>query len=99
MATLTIDSNAKTIQVLRPDSTNTHTISGTASNSATIANGVRVTRIISTVDCFYNITGTATTSSVYLPAGVIEYVHVFTGDNISFITSGGSGSVYVTSMV
>jgi hypothetical protein len=100
MSTLTIDSNAKPIQVLRPLSTSTRSLSGTAASATAISAASRVARIVATTDCFYNVTTTATVSnSVYLPAGTVEFVHVFAGDTISFITSGATGTAYISEMV
>ena len=99
MSTLTIDANAKPIQVLRPTTVSVVSLSGTAASATAIATRIRVARIVSDTDCFYSVTGTATTSSSYLPANAIEYVHVYTGDTVSVITSGSSGSAYITSMV
>lgn len=99
MSTLTIDANAKPIQVLRPTTVSKVTTSGTAASATAIAAGVRVARIVSDKDCFYSVTGTATTSSSYLPANAIEYIHVYEGDTVSIILASGSGSAYVTSMV
>tara|TARA_R110000782_G_scaffold126592_2_gene218182 strand:+ start:32 stop:334 length:303 start_codon:yes stop_codon:yes gene_type:complete len=100
MSTLTIDANAKPIQVLRPKFTKPYTISGSATVSGfTIGAGIRVARIVSKIDCHYNVEGVATTSTVFLPAGVIEYIHVYEGDQISIVTSGVTGSAYVTTMV
>ena len=99
MSTLTIDANAKPIQVLRPTSTSKIAISGTSNAANSIATGVRVARIIATVDCFYKIVGPAAVTDAYLPANTIEYVHVYGGENIAVITAGGTGSAYVTDMV
>ena len=99
MSTLTIDANAKPIQVLRPTTVSVVSLSGSAASATATATGIRVARIVSDTDCFYSVTGTATTSSSYLPANAIEYIHVFTGDTVSVITSGSSGSAYITSMV
>jgi hypothetical protein len=99
MSTLTIDANAKPIQVLRPTTVSVVSLSGSAASATATAAGIRVARIVSDTDCFYSVTGTATTSSSYLPANAIEYIHVFTGDTVSVITSGSSGSAYITSMV
>ena len=99
MSTLTIDANAKPIQVLRPTTVSVVSLSGSAASAPATAAGIRVARIVSDTDCFYSVTGTATTSSSYLPANAIEYVHVFTGDTVSVITSSSSGSAYITSMV
>jgi len=99
MSTLTIDANAKPLQVLRPTTVSVVSLSGSAASAPATAAGIRVARIVSDTDCFYSVTGTATTSSSYLPANAIEYIHVFTGDTVSVITSGSSGSAYITSMV
>ena len=99
MSTLTIDANAKPIQVLRPTTVSVVSLSGSAASATATAAGIRVARIVSDTDCFYSVTGKATTSSSYLPANAIEYIHVFTGDTVSVITSGSSGSAYITSMV
>ena len=99
MSTLTIDANAKPIQVLRPATTSKVSISGTSNAANNPATNVRVQRIIYTVDCFYKMAGPSTVSDAFLPANTIEYVHVYSGDNIAFITAGGTGSVYVTDMV
>ena len=99
MSKLARDVNTKAIQVLRPSTVSKVSISGTAASSSAIAANIRVARIVSTSDCFYSVEGTATTSSSYLPANSIEYIHVYEGDTISVITSGTTGSAYITSMV
>lgn len=99
MSKLAIDVNAKPVQVLRPSTVSKVSISGTAAASSAIAANIRVARLVSTVDCYYSVDGTATTSSTYLPANAIEYIHVYEGDTVSTITDGGTGSIFVTSMV
>jgi len=99
MSTLTIDANAKPIQVLRPTSTSKIAISGTSNAANSIATGTRVARIVATVDCFYKIVGPAAVTDAYLPANTIEYIHVYGGENIAVITGGASGSAYITDMV
>jgi hypothetical protein len=99
MSTMAIDSNAKPIQVLRPTATEKNAVSGTAVAATAVSEGTRVVRIVSTVDVHYSLLGTATANSTFLPANAIEYVHVFTGDVFSLITSGGTGNVHLTAMV
>jgi hypothetical protein len=99
MSKLARDVNTKAIQVLRPSTVSKVSISGTAASSSAIASNIRVARIVSTSDCFYSVEGTATTSSSYLPANAIEYIHVYEGDTVSVITDGTTGSAYITSMV
>lgn len=99
MTTLTIDANAKPIQVLRPTTVRVVSISGSAAQASSFSPSVRVARIVATTACFYRVAGTATTSHNYLPANSIEYIHIYDGDAISLITSGGTGTAYVSAMV
>jgi carbon monoxide dehydrogenase subunit G len=99
MSKMAIDANAKPIQVLRPTTTYTVNVSGSAAASSAISANVRVARIITTAPVYYSVTGTATTSSAYLPSETIEYIHVYEGDTVSFITDGSTGVAYVTEMV
>lgn len=100
MSKLAVDTNAKPIPVLRPSAaTRVVSISGTAAAGATFADNVRVARVVATTDCFYRLGGTATTSNAFLPANTIEYIHIYEDDQVSLITSGGTGTAYVTAMV
>jgi hypothetical protein len=95
---LALDGNAKPIQVLRPSTTTVLNVSGSAVSTSAIAGDVRVIRLASTVDCHYTLNATATTSAVYLPANSVEYIHILDRDYVSVITSGATGSTYVTEM-
>lgn len=95
---LAMDGNAKAIQVLRPANTNVVSVSGTAASTGVITGDVRVIRIVATVDIFYTLNETSTTSKVFLPANAVEYVHIFDRDYVSIITSGVTGNAYVTEM-
>ena len=97
MSRLARDANSEAIQCLRPSTSQTVNASGTAASSSAVTQ--RVTRIVSTVDVHYSVEGTATASSCFLPANFVEFVHTYSGDTISFITSGSTGTVYVTEMI
>lgn len=99
MSKLAIDTNAKPIPVLRPSTVRVTSISATAANGSSFNDNVRVARIVATTDCFYRVGATATTSHNFLPANTIEYVHVLDDEIVSFITSGGTGTAYVSAMV
>jgi hypothetical protein len=73
-----------------------YTASAAASNAFALT--TRVVRVVATTDCFFTTaaTPTATTSSVYLPAGAVEYVRVNAGDKISAIRRSQDGTLYVT---
>lgn len=98
MTKLALDGNAKPIQVLRPSTTATLSISGTAADSSAITGDVRVIRIVATVDCHYTLNETADTSDVFLPANSVEYIHIFDRDYVSVITDGTAGTAYITEM-
>ena len=74
-------------------------ISGSAANGSSFTDNVRVARIVATVDCFYRVGATATTSHNFLPANTIEYVHVLDDEIVSLITAGGTGTAYVSAMI
>ena len=97
MSRLARDSGAAPIQCLRPGSDQTVSVSGTAASSTSITQ--RVTRIVATVDVHISISGTATTSSYYIPANTVEFIHTYNGDTISFITDGSTGTAYVSEMI
>jgi hypothetical protein len=99
MTKLALDRNAKPIQVLRPGETTVLSVSGTATNTSVITGDIRVVRIVSGVDCFFSINDTATTSDVFLPANNVEYIHIYDHDYVSVITSGATGSAYITRMI
>jgi len=85
-------------QAVKPVSTEKLAISGTAASAAAFTQQTNdgVIRIVSDIPCFYAFNATATTSSVYLPAGAIEYVRYNKNDTFSVITAGTSGSIYIS---
>lgn len=93
------DQNGDPVPVLKPTSTEKLAITGAAASGAALASNTSVMRIISTVDCYYSIDGTATTSSAYLPAGTIEYIGMYNSDTLSVITGGGAGSMFISEMI
>jgi len=97
---LSQDDNGKGIQVLRPTSTEALAVSGTAASGAALTNNTDVLRLCSDVDVFVCLTATATTSNGFLlPAGTVEFIRIDTGDTLSAITAGGSGTLNITEMV
>ena len=100
MSTLTVDANAKPIQVLRPSTTTTVSATTSASTaSSALSTGARVARIIATQDVYYEVGGTASSSTVLLPKNAIEYIHIYSGDTISFKAVATNGTVHITEMV
>lgn len=98
MTTLAIDANSKPIPVVRPSTVITVATSGTSAQSSAIGANCRVARIVCTEDCHYTFGATATTSDSFLPAGVVEYVHVYGGDQIAVIQNSTAGTLFITEM-
>jgi hypothetical protein len=55
--------------------------------------------IVATVDVHISVSGTATTSDYYIPSNTVEFIHTYSGDTISFITGGSTGTAYVSEMI
>jgi large exoprotein involved in heme utilization and adhesion len=75
---------------------------GTAGTSAVISNGVNVVRVCMTSAGYiaFGTAPTATTSSVYMPAGVVEYFIVPDGGTtkISAVQDSAGGNVHITEL-
>lgn len=97
MALMPTDANSKAIQVLQPGVTQTVTV-GAASVATSTAFTSKVVRVVSTTDCHVAVNNTATSTSCYLPAGVVEYYRVVPGETLNFIQNAAGGTVYVTDM-
>jgi len=72
----------------------------TAGTTTAVPNGTRVVRLISTTDCFVEVTRTGTAAvantGMYLPALTYEYVEAGDGFKVSAIRVATSGTIYVT---
>jgi|TARA_Y100001972_G_C7583307_1_gene292544 hypothetical protein len=81
-------------------STQTVNVTDTSAQSAAIASGIHHVRLVSTSNCHYLIGAnpTATTSSVYLPANVIEKIRINQGEKIAIIRNSGDGVAHITSL-
>lgn len=101
MTTVGEDVRGASVQVLRDGTTQTVSVSGT---SVATTNGfgtyARVVRVVSTTACYRKVgnSPTATSSDVYMPADLVEYVSVKPGEKIAFIQVSGSGTAFVTEM-
>lgn len=73
---------------------------GTAGNSSAAPVGVSVVRVLTTSIAHIAIgkTAVATTSDVYMAAGVPEYFKVFEGERVSAIQSATNGNLHVSFM-
>ena len=81
----------------------TQKASYTASSAAitnAVGNNIHVIRVIATTACYITIdkSPTATTSDMYLPAGVAEYLTIHPGEKVAAIRVSADGDLYVTEM-
>lgn len=100
MASLQTDNNNKTIQVLQPATGSQVAYTATAANTSAYS-GKTVVRVVSDQACYIaiGVDATANTStSTYLPAGVVEYFKVADGHRVSAVQVSAGGTLYVTEM-
>lgn len=66
--------------------------------STAFAQTTRQVRLVSTADCYIAIgpSAVATTSSTFLPGGVVEYIQARPGDVVAAIQSTASGTLNIT---
>lgn len=72
--------------------------SAAASAPAAIPAGVQYVRLQSTQDCRVEFTGTASATSMFLPAGHVEYFLVTQGQTVSVIQDSTAGTLHVTEL-
>lgn len=97
MVTLARDNTNESIQVLKPSSSTTVSVSATTAASSAVSS--QIVRMICTVDCFIKLNAAATTSDMFFPADSVEFIEVGIGETINAITSGATGTLYITEMV
>jgi hypothetical protein len=76
------------------------TVAGTAASATAVGANIYDVRVVSTTNCWINTTGTATAGagSMYLPAGVVEYLHVSPGVVFSVIQDSAGGTFNMAEM-
>jgi hypothetical protein len=97
MTEITKNNHSVFVQVLRPTTAESLSVSGSAALSGAATE--KVIRLCGNVDVHYSVIGTATVTSTYLPAFTVEFIDVAIGDTLSAITSSATGSLNITQMV
>lgn len=94
------DSRNVPVNVLQPIDTLAVPIGATATLINSFEDGVEVLRIVATVNCHleFGPAPIATTSSMFLPAGVVEYFQRKPGCVVSVIQNTSAGMLYISSM-
>lgn len=82
---------------MRPVTTQKLASSGTSSQSSAFGSNIEYIRLVSdaAVHVEFGKNPTATTSTIYIPAGDVEYFKVSEGEKIAAI---GSANVYITEL-
>ena len=85
-------------QSIIPGFSYTISFSAASATSPAVESDTDVVRVFSTEDCFlkFGSSPTATTSDMFLPAGIVEYFGMNPGDKIAVIRSVNNGLLYVT---
>jgi len=98
--TFPTDANNSPIWALRPRTTHTLSFTGTSQQTPAFNKNTIVVRVYANQDCFleFGLNPTATSSSMPLPAGVVEYFKVQDAEKIAAIQISAAGSLYVTEL-
>lgn len=101
MTKLARDIDGATMQVLAPGASQPVAIGAGSTQSTAFGTTTGVVRLVATVDCFVTIGANPNAvagSSMYLPAGVPEFIAVSGGDKVAVVQSTSAGTLYVTEM-
>lgn len=83
-----------------PLSSQTRTTTASAANATALDKNAKAVRLWATQDCYVELDGTATTSSMFLPASQMQYLSLpeggSTGVVISALRSTADGILYIT---
>lgn len=94
------DDNGQLMPVVRFGAAQVLAYTGTSAQSTALSADASVIRIVSTTDCHVLIgdNPTATTTSTFLPAGLVEYVGCKGGNKVAAIQKSGgtAGSLFIT---
>lgn len=91
------------IPALKPSTVQTVAIAASsAATTSAVGATTRIVRVVADVACYIQVAAspTASTSTTYLPAGVIEYLRVKEGsDKVAVMHDTNTGTLNVTEMV
>lgn len=89
------------LQAARPGATQNVAVGATSTQSTAFGAATQHVRLVSNTDCYIVFGGnpTATTSGVFLPAGVVEYFWVGGGEMVAVIQSTAAGTLNVAELV
>jgi len=90
------------VQALAPSTHQSVSYTGTAGTiSSAVSDRTEVVRVVCTTDAHVSLVTatTATSSSMYVPAGVPEYLIIAGGEKVSAIQANSAGSLHVTEVI
>ena len=84
-------------QCITPGTLQTVAFTGTSAQSSAFQGSTNIIRVCASQDCFilFGASPTATTSSIFMPAGVVEYFSVTPGQKVAAIQSSVAGTLYI----
>lgn len=89
-----------TFQAISPGASYAYdTATGASAQGATPTAGVTIIRLFATEDCWIAFGSNPTAvagSSMFLPAGIVEYFELSTGERIAFLAVSKAGKLYLT---
>lgn len=97
---MSVNSGIQSNYLLRADLTQNVAFTGSSARTANaIGSGFNAARLVATTACYYIVGDSgvnATTSHIYLPANVIEYVNLKAGQYVAAIQVSTGGTLNVT---
>lgn len=92
------NANHNGFQAIIPGISQQLSISGSSQQSAAFSATPNLVRLFATKDCYIEIgtNPTATSSSMFLPGGIVEYFGLFSGYKLAVLQASSSGTLYVT---
>lgn len=71
---------------------------GTSAQSAVLSSNIKIARVSADAACYiaFGSNPTATTSSHFLPAGVVEYIQVNDSQKIAALQVSAAGTLYIS---
>lgn len=91
-------SDKQGFQAIFPGTNQTIVTSGSSQQSSAFASLTSIIRVYCTQDCYlaFGTDPTASSSSLFLPSGTIEYFGVYGGTKVAVLQVSASGNLYIT---
>lgn len=88
-----------TFEAIRPGTSQSLSFNGVSAQSNAVGIHTSIVRLFATQDCFIRVGENPTAvggTSMFVPAGIIDFIGVLPGDKIAAIRSVSDGVLYIT---